>query len=61
MYMYVSKVKLRCEYDKVSMNIPISGQHTGWACRHSVSYSFICDVCREWVNEVGFFLKFLFG
>ena len=24
---------------------------------HSVSYSYICDVCREWVNEVGFFLK----
>ena len=31
---------------------------------HSVSYSYICDVCLEWVNEVGFFLfflKFLFG
>ena len=26
---------------------------------HSVSYSCICDVCREWVNEVGFFLFFL--
>ena len=24
---------------------------------HSVSYSCICDVCTEWVNEVGFFLK----
>ena len=24
---------------------------------HSVSYSYIWDVCREWVNEVGFFLK----
>ena len=27
-------------------------------------FSCICDVCREWVNEVGFFLfflKFLFG
>ena len=24
---------------------------------HSVSYSCICDVCRNWVNEVGFFLK----
>ena len=23
----------------------------------AVSYSCICDVCREWVNEVGFFLK----
>ena len=22
---------------------------------HSVSYSYICDICREWVNEVGFF------
>ena len=28
---------------------------------HSVSYSCVCDVCREWVNEVGFFLFFLFG
>ena len=30
---------------------------------HSVSYSYICDVCREWVNEVGFFLflRYLFG
>ena len=26
---------------------------------HSVSYSYICDDCREWVNEVGFFLFFL--
>ena len=26
---------------------------------HSVSYSCICDVCREWVNKVGFFLFFL--
>ena len=26
---------------------------------HSVSYSYICDVCRKWVNEVGFFLFFL--
>ena len=26
---------------------------------HSVSYSCICDVCREWVNEVGFFLVWL--
>ena len=26
---------------------------------HSVSYSCVCDVCREWVNEVGFFLFFL--
>ena len=24
---------------------------------HSVSYSYICDVCLEWVNGVGFFLK----
>ena len=24
---------------------------------HSVSYYYICDVCREWVNEVGFFLN----
>ena len=23
---------------------------------HSVSYSYICDVFLEWVNEVGFFL-----
>ena len=22
---------------------------------HSMSYSCVCDVCREWVNEVGFF------
>ena len=22
---------------------------------HSVSYSCMCDVCREWVNEVGLF------
>ena len=32
---------------------------------HSVSYSYICGVCLEWVNGVGFFLysflKFLFG
>ena len=30
---------------------------------HSVSYScmHVCDVCRDWVNEVGFFLVFLFG
>ena len=32
---------------------------------HSVSYSCVCDVCREWVNEVGFFevvfFKFLFN
>ena len=31
---------------------------------HSVSYSYICDVCLEWVNGVGFFyssLKFLFS
>ena len=26
---------------------------------HSVSYSCICDVCREWINEVVFFLFFL--
>ena len=26
---------------------------------HSVSYSCVCDACREWVNEVGFFLFFL--
>ena len=26
---------------------------------HSVSYSYVCDVCRGWVNEVGFFLFFL--
>ena len=26
---------------------------------HSVSYSYICDVCREWVNGVGFFVFFL--
>ena len=26
---------------------------------HSVSYSCVRDVCREWVNEVGFFLFFL--
>ena len=26
---------------------------------HSGSYSCICDVCREWANEVGFFLFFL--
>ena len=26
---------------------------------HSVSYSCVCDVCREWFNEVGFFLFFL--
>ena len=26
---------------------------------HSVSYSYICDVCREWVIGVGFFLFFL--
>ena len=26
---------------------------------HSVSYSYICDVCLEWVNGVGFFLFFL--
>ena len=25
---------------------------------HSVSYSCICDVCRKWVNGVGFFLFF---
>ena len=23
---------------------------------YSVFYSYICDACREWVNEVGFFL-----
>ena len=32
---------------------------------HSVSYLYICDVCLEWVNGVGFFLysllKLLFG
>ena len=26
---------------------------------HSVSYSCVCDVDREWVNGVGFFLFFL--
>ena len=25
---------------------------------HSVSYSCVCDVDREWVNGVGFFLNF---
>ena len=25
---------------------------------HLVSYSCVCDVCREWVNEVGFSLNF---
>ena len=25
---------------------------------HSVSYSCVCDVCREWVNKVGLFLNF---
>ena len=30
---------------------------------HSVSYSYICDVCLEWINgRVSFYiLKFLFG
>ena len=30
---------------------------------HSVSYSYICDVCLEWVNEwvYGGFYSFLFG
>ena len=30
-----------------------------WHAGHSVSYSYICDICQEWVNEVGFFLFFL--
>ena len=50
MYMYVWEL----EPSKI-FNPPFPVLKAG----HSVSYSYICNVCREWVIGVGFFLFYL--
>ena len=37
-------------------NPPFPVLKAGWAFSVLLLYTCICDVCREWVNEVGFFL-----
>ena len=53
MYIYVHVLDYGCVGRVGNQRLPFSVLKAGY----SVSYSCVCDVCRDWFNEVNFFLK----